>query len=106
MRTLYRYDHELKKVVEVGAETASSARVHVIADTLPETLWCPAYDKRDPKAYTNSKSKMRELIRAKGCYELGGAEVAAVNHNPDRPLHVDVKGALERARRRLIYKND
>lgn len=101
MRTIYRYNKELGRVEEV-AKAEAGEQLHIISDNLGGIYWNPAYKKTDPQAWTDSKSKFRELTRRAGKIEVGNERLEY--KETARPYNV--KDAVLKAKRFLTYKND
>jgi hypothetical protein len=101
MRTLYRYNKESGRVEEVFREDPSE-RLHIISDNLGGVYWNPAYKKTDPGAWTDSKSRFRELTRRAGKVEVGNER----QEWRDSSKSYNVKDAVLKAKRFLTYKND
>lgn len=104
-RSIYRYDPDTGRVEEVYQQQPGE-RVHIINDKLADRIWIPCFKKDHPLAYSDSKSTIERRVREAGCYVVGNDTWAPTAADPNRPLKLDVKGAWERAKRSLTYKND
>ena len=93
-RALYRWKDG--KFIEISKDHAETPRprVHVISDTIPET-WNPV----DGKHY-ESKSRMRQVAKARGLVELGNDVI-----EPPKEKFESVREEYERAEYEIKSRN-